>query len=127
MLTNSSFHIHYTHICISNFHTILEEDINSKGGLTCDPFSWLYETEPAVDLPLQFNFGSPYRYLFSVTILGHLDNGHSLQYLLKTILPSSSLVVFFDFETKSNKSNDLQESRRIKTRDQKQRELGPSY
>ena len=55
---------------ISNFHTILEEDINSRGSLTCDPLSWLYETEPAVDLPLQFNFGSPYRYLFSVTMYG---------------------------------------------------------
>ena len=71
--------------------------------------------------------------LFSLTLGLHIgiclvslciENGHSLQYMLKTMFPSSSLVVFFDFETKSN---DLQEPRRIKTRDQKQRELGPSY
>jgi len=68
-----------------------------KTNRDCKNTSWLCETEPAVDLPLQFNFGSPY---------------------------SSSLIVFFDFETKSN---DLQEPRRIKTRDQNQRELGPSY
>ena len=54
---------------------------------------------------------------------GHFANGHSIQYLFKTILLSSSLVVFFDFETKSN---DLQELRH-KTRDQNQKELGPNY
>ena len=60
----------FTTLKISDFHTILEEDINSRGSITCDPLRWLYETEPAVDLPLQFNFGSPYRYLFSVTMYG---------------------------------------------------------
>ena len=112
-MANTTFRIQHTHTYPTR--TILVEDFNSRGVLTCDPLSWLYETEPAVDLPLQFNFGSPYRYLSSLW---------KMDILFSIIFPSSSLVVFFDFETKSN---DLQEPRRIKTRDQKQRELGPSY
>ena len=53
-------------------------------------FSGLSETEPAVDLPLQFNFGSPYR--CSKTF--NID--------LTELPPSSSLVVFFDFEHNKN-------------------------
>ena len=120
VLTNTSFHIHHTHI----YPTFI---LFSKRTLTAKVVSHVIPSVGCMKLNQQWIC------LFSLTLGLHIgiylvslciENGHSLQYMLKTMFPSSSLVVFFDFETKSN---DLQEPRRIKTRDQKQRELGPSY
>ena len=118
VLSNFPFRINHT-------HTILI--ISSKRTLTVEVVLHVFHSVGCMKLNQQWIC------LFSLILGLHIGiclvslcigNGHSLQYMLKTILPSSSLVVFFDFETKSN---DLQEPRRIKTRDQKQRELGPSY
>ena len=124
VLCNSPFRIHHTHMYITFI-------LFSKKTLRAEVVSHVIPSVGCVNLNQQWiclfswtlglHIGI---YLLSVTNSLCMENWHSLQYIFKTILPSSSLVVFFDFETKSD---DLQEPRRIKTRDQKQRELGPSY